>query len=552
MSDLPSSWIEPAISEVADVNPRKDVDLSASDLISFVPMAAVDEVTGTIMSPVDRPYGEVSKGFTHFRNDDVIFAKITPSMENGKSAVARGLTNATGMGSTEFHVFRSNGAIEPEYLWRFVRQKSFRENAQAVMSGAVGQQRVPADYLKEHLIPLAPLPEQRRIVAKLDGLTARTARARKELDRIPTLIARYKQRLLALAFSGELTAGWRKAYIPTPTKDRKQDGIDGRSTTLSSVPTGWDWTSFGEVASVTGGLTKNKGRDNIKNRVPYLRVGNVYANELRLDDVTEIGCTNTELAKTVLQVGDLLIVEGNGSIEQLGRVALWNGEIDNCSHQNHIIRARPNPDLIPRYGLYWLLSPGGRSAIESVASSSSGLHTLSITKVKGFPIPICSMEEQSEIVRRIESAFGWLDRMAADHAAAARLLPKLDAAILAKAFSGKLVPQDPNDEPAKVLLERIKTGRTISKSSRVVHRRAPITKPPAARKAYVTVTKSRHDSDVWQKPYLTEIIKRYKGMMNANELYSRSNLNLVDFYHQLSSEYENGWLIEADGLVKAA
>lgn len=459
MSSLPSGWIEPAISEVAEVNPRKDVDLSTSDLVSFVPMAAVDEVSGTILSPVDRPYGEVSKGFTHFRDDDVIFAKITPSMENGKSAVARGLTNGTGMGSTEFHVFRSNGAIEPEYLWRFIRQKSFRENAQAVMSGAVGQQRVPADYLKKHLIPLPPLPEQGRIVAKVDGLTARTARARKELDRIPTLIARYKQRLLALAFSGELTAAWRKANPGSPAIVRTLTGIDGRSADLGDIPQGWNWTSFGDMATVTGGLTKNKSRDNIKNLVPYLRVGNVYANELRLNDLAEIGCTAAEFEKTRLRAGDLLIVEGNGSIEQLGRVAIWNNEVAGCSHQNHIIRARPNAELLPSYGLFWLLSPGGRAAIEGVASSSSGLHTLSITKVKGFPIPVCQLEEQAEIVRRIESAFGWLDRMAADQAAAARLLPKLDSAILAKAFLGKLVPQDPNDEPAAKLLERIKAER---------------------------------------------------------------------------------------------
>jgi type I restriction enzyme, S subunit len=210
MSKLPENWIEPAIREVAEVNPRKDADLSVTDLVSFVPMASVDEVSGTILSPIDRPYGEVSKGFTHFRDGDVIFAKITPSMENGKSAVAGNLRNGTGMGSTEFHVFRSSGAIEPEYLWRFVRQKSFRENAQTVMSGAVGQQRVPADYLKNHSIPLPPLKEQRRIVTKVDGLTARTARARKELDRVPALIARYKSAILALAFKGDLTKDWRE------------------------------------------------------------------------------------------------------------------------------------------------------------------------------------------------------------------------------------------------------------------------------------------------------------------------------------------------------
>ncbi|MGO4319925.1 restriction endonuclease subunit S, partial [Agrobacterium sp. MCAB5] len=123
----------------------------------------------------------VSKGFTQFVDDDVIFAKITPSMENGKSAVARRVVNATGFGSTEFHVLRSTGAVVPEYLWRFVRRQEFRDNAQQVMSGAVGQQRVPAEYLKSHLLPLPPLPEQRLIVAKADRLINQTMQARAEL-----------------------------------------------------------------------------------------------------------------------------------------------------------------------------------------------------------------------------------------------------------------------------------------------------------------------------------------------------------------------------------
>jgi type I restriction enzyme S subunit len=179
-----------------------------------------------------------------------------------------------------------------------------------------------------------------------------------------------------------------------------------------------------------------------------------------------IGCTVAELSKTRLVAGDLLIVEGNGSLDQIGRVAMWNDEIQGCSHQNHLIRARFGDVVTPRYALYWLLSPEGRAAIETVASSSSGLHTLSISKVEGLPIPVCGMAEQHEIVRRIETAFAWIDRLAAEAASARALIDRLDAAVLAKAFRGELVPQDPADEPASVLLERIRAARTAAPAER--------------------------------------------------------------------------------------
>lgn len=437
MSEVPGSWIEPPISEVAEVNPRKDVDLSTSDLVSFVPMAAVDEVSGTILSPVDRPYGEVSKGFTHFRDNDVIFAKITPSMENGKSAVARALTNRTGMGSTEFHVFRSNGAIEPDYLWRFVRQKSFRENAQAVMSGAVGQQRVPADYLKDHLIPLPPLPEQLRMVAKVEALTTRTARARKELDRIPTLIARYKQRLLALAFSGELTAGWRADHghrepVPTTVEDLSEGLRYGTAKKSYAEPNG----------------------------VAVLRIPNVASGRISLDDLKYSDLDPKEFSKLRLNEGDILVVRSNGSVDLVGRPALVTGDAIGLAYAGYLIRIRPRHDVVmPKFLTLMLEAPAIRSIIESGARSTSGVNNVNATELGALTIPLFDIQEQAQIVRRIESAFGWLDRMAADHAAAARLLPRLDAAILAKAFRGELVPQDPNDEPASVLLERIKAER---------------------------------------------------------------------------------------------
>lgn len=310
-------------------------------------------------------------------------------------------------------------------------------------------------------ICLPPLAEQRRIVAKLDALNATSVRARTELARIETLVSRYKQAVLGKAFSGELTPR-QGGKAATRLNHKIAAQIDGRSPELPAIPATWSWAALSSVAEVSGGLTKNSKRDSLPLHVPYLRVANVYANELRLDDVSVIGCTENEVARTRLMAGDLLLVEGNGSLDQIGRVALWSGELDHCVHQNHLIKVRPCGGLDSKFALYWLLSPLGRRAIEAVAASSSGLHTLSLSKVGGLPLPLCNLQEQHEIVRRIEAAFARIDRLAGEARRALELVGRLDEAILARAFRGELVPQDENDEPADRQLERIRAERAAT------------------------------------------------------------------------------------------
>ncbi|TYC78797.1 restriction endonuclease subunit S [Novosphingobium sp. BW1] len=441
MSELPNTWVQVPIGEVAEVNPRKSVDLNGDDLASFVPMAAVDEVSGTIAAPIDRPYSEVSKGFTHFRNEDVIFAKITPSMENGKSAVARNLNNGTGMGSTEFHVFRSYGAIEPEYLWRYVRQQSFRDDAQTVMSGAVGQQRVPADWLKEHMIPLAPKAEQRRIVEKVDSLTTRTARARKELNRIPSLITRHKQRLLALAFSGELIG-------KRPSKGKAFDSG------CWDIPNDWHWMRFVDVAEIASNLVKPETIPEL----PHIAPDNIEAGTARLLPYRTIAEDKLISVKNRFYPGQVLYSKIRPYLKK-AVIVDFDGA---CSADMYPISARL--ELNPRYLLYWLISDDfarfsarheGRTVLPKI--NQKALNTT--------PFPLPPLEDQTDVVRRIESAFGWLDRVTGDHAAAMRLLPKLDSSILAKAFRGELALQDPNDEPVSSLLKRVAAERAEKATS---------------------------------------------------------------------------------------
>lgn len=288
-------------------------------------------------------------------------------------------------------------------------------------------------------LPLPPLAEQKRIVAKIEELFSELEAGEESLRVARRQLGVYRQSLLKQAFEGKLTEKWR-----TQSRIKHSE---------------WIWLTLEEVAEVTGGLTKNSKRDSFPQRIPYLRVANVYANELRLAEIKDIGVTSEEAKKVRLTKGDLLIVEGNGSLDQIGRVAVWDGSIPNCGHQNHLIRARCHEMVLPTFALMFLISPRGRSLIEKQAASTSGLHTLSVSKVQRLPIPLCSLPEQQEIVRLLDEQFEVIERNEREIDAALKRSEALRQAILKKAFTGRLVPQSPADEPASALLARLRAER---------------------------------------------------------------------------------------------
>lgn len=154
------------LAEVSEINPRlpRGHGLKDDTPVSFVPMAAIDEIVGALAVPQTRSFSEVKKGYTAFREHDVLFAKITPCMENGKAALAQGLTGGIGFGSTEFHVLRAGPLVLPEWLRYFVRREEFRREAKRNFTGTAGQQRVPTSFLSNAEILVPELEEQRRIV----------------------------------------------------------------------------------------------------------------------------------------------------------------------------------------------------------------------------------------------------------------------------------------------------------------------------------------------------------------------------------------------------
>ena len=223
-SDIPEGWTSVPIGRVFELNPPKPPKdaLAQRTEVTFVPMPAVDADAGAITAPETRPLGKVRKGYTAFREGDVLFAKITPCMENGKAAIAQGLTNGLGFGSTEFHVLRPTGAVAAEYLYRYIRQESFRRMAKGEMRGQVGQQRVPPEFVEQYELAFPPLAEQRRITKMADKLLEWTDATRDRLDRVLAVLKRLRQSVLAAACSGRLTEPWREAH---PGSETGQDLI---------------------------------------------------------------------------------------------------------------------------------------------------------------------------------------------------------------------------------------------------------------------------------------------------------------------------------------
>ena len=209
-----------------------------------------------------------------------------------------------------------------------------------------------------------------------------------------------------------------------------------------------------QLSIVYGGVTKNARKGGDLATLPYLRVANVYADELRLDEIKQIGVKKQRVYKYLLKEGDLLVVEGNGSKSQIGRVAQWDGSIEPCVHQNHLIKVRPCIREVGDYLLHWMLSLNGRRHITNVASSTSGLYTLSLTKVRSIPVPLPSLEEQRQIVNQVERLLSVADEATQTVEREIKRAERLRQSILKQAFSGQLVRQndstDSMDEPAPV------------------------------------------------------------------------------------------------------
>jgi len=305
-------------------------------------------------------------------------------------------------------------------------------------------------------IPVAPPEEQPRIVAEIEKQFTRLDAGVAALRRVQASLKRYRAAALKAACEGclvpteaELTKAEGSTYetgeqlLARILADRRKNW-HGRgkykepaapdTANIPSLPEGWAWARLEQLGITYGGLTKNPKRAKLPNQLPYLRVANVYANELRLNEIEYIGVADSELEKLLVRAGDLLIVEGNGSKDQIGRLAIWDGSIDPCVHQNHLIKVRLVSPAMSKWILYWLQSAGGRHFVELVASSTSGLYTLSVNKVGDLPILLPPLAEQTRIIAEVERRLSVIDELEAAVAASFQRAARLRQSILRRAF----------------------------------------------------------------------------------------------------------------------
>ncbi|WP_454914952.1 restriction endonuclease subunit S [Xanthobacter sediminis] len=305
--------------------------------------------------------------------------------------------------------------------------------------------RLNLEDVRKIELPLPPLPEQRRIVAKIDSLTAKSRRARDHLDHIPRLVEKYKQAILAAAFRGDLTREWRG----------ERDAGHWAATTAGSI-----------IRDIVGGKNlRCEERPPMPHELGVVKVSAVTWGAFDATASKTLPSDFSPAQSSRIRSGDLLISRAN-TLELVGAVVIVGEVPENLCLSDKVLRLEMD-DADKRWLMWFLRSPLGRSAIEAGATGNQlSMRNLSQSALRSIELPWPAFEERAEIVRRIEAAFAWINRLATEATSARKLIDRLDQAVLAKAFRGELVPQDPADEPASVLLNRIRAERGTAPKAR--------------------------------------------------------------------------------------
>lgn len=511
---LPSGWIKTTLGNVCAINPstRLDPVMPNDTEVSFIPMVAVEEETGRLDASQVRTLASVRTRYRPFRENDVLFAKITPCMENGKIALASGLKNGLGYGSTEFMVFRPFKGVIPRFVLYYLLRASFRREAQRHMTGVVGQKRVPRGYLASREILLPPVAEQARIVTKLEAALLRLERAERAARRSQVRLDRYRVAVLNAAVSGRLTSEWREAQhlnqSPTekgtrlltdivaarrtrweesqlqrfrgmhrlPKDDRWKSRYAAPSPpardNLPPLPDDWAWASIDQLSWAAGYGTSAKCTYRAIGAA-ILRIPNIRNRVIDLRDL-KFASDNTPLRPwNFVSPGDLLIIRTNGSRTLVGRAAVVKAPLDQeCGFASYLIRFRLlGPEILWSWvSLVWS-SDTVRSALQSRAKTTAGQYNLSLSALRTVALPLPPVAEQRQIVGRAEARLAAADQLASKIETQLGRTRTARGLLLDDAFAGGLVDQDPRDQHASAILSEIERDVFQSNRSKATPRR---------------------------------------------------------------------------------
>ena len=318
--------------------------------------------------------------------------------------------------------------IQTKFLEYTIKQQN---NFIKETSTGTGLQHINKDFFEICRIPLPPLAEQDRIVAKLNAVMQKVESNKQRLDKIPKLLKRFRQSVIDLACSGKLSEG----------------DVEFKLTKFEFL-----------LKSIRGGTTGVP--QNTKTYYPVLRSSSVRQGQIDYQDVKYLSQEQSLNKNNFLDLGDLLFTRLNGTAEYVGNCAKVN-IINASSYQfpDRLYCAKLIPEVDSNYCVYAFATTPIRIEIENRAKSTAGHKRISISDIKDMSISLPPLEEQKKIVKQVEQLFAFADKIEARYTKAKAMLDKLPQSILAKAFRGELVPQDSNDEPASVLLARIKAEK---------------------------------------------------------------------------------------------
>ena len=445
---------------------------------------------------------DVKSAGSYFAHGDVLYGRLRPYLNKVYMAGFEGLA------SGEFIVFQEHPHLDNAYLKYFLNQAEFVHYATRLNTG--DRPRVDFGQLADYPFPLAPLPEQHRIVAEIEKQFTRLDASIAALKRAEANLKRYRASVLKAACEGRL--------IPTEAELARAEGRDYEpadrllerilserrarwesqekrrrkykkpvapdTSDLPELPEGWVWATLAQISDLKGGATKGRRyrAGELLTEVPYLRVANVQRGYLDLSELKMIEVTQDVAEQLELMAGDILFTEG-GDRDKLGRGWVWKGEIDQCIHQNHVFRSRLLlSEMHPEFVSWWGNS-FGQIFFEQSGKQTTNLASINLSVLSSFPVPLPPFAEQHRIVADVDRRLSVIQQAEAAVEANLTRAERLRQSILKQAFSGRLVPQDPDDEPASVLLERIRAEReaaqAAAKSNRKPRRRRarPKTEP---------------------------------------------------------------------------
>jgi type I restriction enzyme S subunit len=438
-------WETKPFSEVVDILDSRRIPVNSEERAKRVGDVPYYGATGQV--------GFIDK---HIFDEELVLLGEdgAPFLDSGKSKAY--MIRGKSWVNNHAHVLRGKPGLSNSFLLYQLNNLDYRP----YVSGTT-RLKLPQGPMKR--IPLlVPLEdEQRRIVAEIEKQFTRLDAGVRALRRVQANLKRYRAAVLKAACEGRLVPTEAELAKAENRKFETGEGLLSRVLTqrqqkwngrgqykepatldkakLFQLPGGWTWTTLDALAEIKGGITKDQNRKHTApvRSVPYLRVANVQRGYLDLTEVKEIVTTEDEIQELALSSGDILFNEG-GDRDKLGRGWVWNGELPECIHQNHVFRARLHvSELNPKF-VSWYANTFGQQFFFDEGKHTTNLASISMTKLKGLPVPIPPPAEQTRIVAEVERRLSAVDELAAVVSTNLRRAARLQQSILQLAFNGNL------------------------------------------------------------------------------------------------------------------